>query len=91
MEEMMDDMLGDIDDDEEIEVEADAEVDKILYDLTDGKLGLAGAVGTGLPVSCYYRISMDEFASFAVKEQHIQDDETDRVEQYRQQLNGLLS
>lgn len=51
MEEMMDDMLGDMDDDEELEEEADAEVDKILYDLTDGKLGLAGSVGTGLPVS----------------------------------------
>lgn len=37
----MDDTLA-LDEDEEIEEEADAEVDKVLYDLTNGKLGLAG-------------------------------------------------
>lgn len=50
----MDDMLEDVlemDDDEELEEEADAEVDKVLFDLTDGKLGQAGSVQTELPVS----------------------------------------
>ena len=51
MDEMMEDML-DAEEDEELEQEADAEVDKILFDLTNGKLGQAGTVGTELPV-CY--------------------------------------
>ena len=51
MDEMMEDML-DAEEDEEIEQEADAEVDKILFDLTNGKLGQAGTVGTELPVCC---------------------------------------
>ena len=38
-------------DDEELEEEADAEVDKVLFELTDGKLGQAGKVGGELPVS----------------------------------------
>ena len=46
----MEDTL-DMDEDEELEEEADAEVDKVLFELTDGKLGLAGSVATGLPVS----------------------------------------
>jgi charged multivesicular body protein 3 len=50
MDEMMQDTLEAMDE-EDIEEEADAEVDKVLYDLTDGKLGQAGKVGTELPVS----------------------------------------
>lgn len=38
-------------DDEDLEEEADEEVDKVLYELTDGKLGQAGKVGGELPVS----------------------------------------
>ena len=53
---MMDDTLA-MDEDEEIEEEADAEVDKVLFDLTNGKLGLAGPAETAPPVSyllfCY--------------------------------------
>jgi hypothetical protein len=49
MEEMLEDTL-EMDDDEELEEEADAEVDKVLFELTNGKLGEAGSVGTGLPV-----------------------------------------
>ncbi|KAG5638206.1 hypothetical protein H0H81_001303 [Sphagnurus paluster] len=71
LEEMLEDTL-EMDDDEELEEEADAEVDKVLYELTDGKLGEAGAVGTGLPT--------------------VDEDETEKsMEQYRQQLNVLLS
>ena len=50
MEEMLDDTL-EMDDDEELEEEADEEVDKVLFDLTNGKLGQAGTVQTELPVS----------------------------------------
>lgn len=46
---MMDDTLA-MDEDEEIEEEADAEVDKVLFDLTNGKLGQAGTVQKELPV-----------------------------------------
>lgn len=45
MEETMDGL-----DDEELEEEADEEVDKVLFELTDGKLGQAGRVGGELPV-----------------------------------------
>ena len=50
MEEMLDDTLETVDDDEELEEEADAEVDKVLFELTDGQLGKLGAVGSELPV-----------------------------------------
>lgn len=49
MEEMMEDTLA-MDEDDEIEEEADAEIEKVLFDLTDGKLGQAGAAKTDLPV-----------------------------------------
>lgn len=51
MEEMMEESLDSVNDDEELEQEADAEVDKVLFELTDGKLGQAGKVGAELPVS----------------------------------------
>ena len=51
---MMDDTLA-MEDDEEVEEEADAEVDKVLFDLTNGKLGQAGTVQSELPV----RLSTD--------------------------------
>ncbi|KAL4241968.1 Snf7 family protein [Abortiporus biennis] len=75
LEEMMDDTLA-LDEDEEIEEEADAEVDKVLFDLTNGKLGQAGAVRTELPTA----------------EEKLEDEETERaMEQYRRELSGLLS
>ncbi|KAJ4478170.1 vacuolar sorting protein Vps24 [Lentinula aciculospora] len=75
LEEMMEDTLA-MDDDEELEEEADEEVDKVLFQLTDGKLGQAGAVSTELPSV----------------EQSLEDEEIERnLEKYRQQLNGILS
>ncbi|KAF5390635.1 hypothetical protein D9757_002754 [Collybiopsis confluens] len=75
LEEMMEDTL-DMDDDEELEEEADQEVDKVLFQLTDGKLGQAGSVSSELP-------PMD---------QSLEDEETERnLERYREQLNGILS
>ena len=50
MDEMMDDML-EMDEDDEVEEEADAEVEKVLFEITDGKLGAAGSVQSELPVS----------------------------------------
>ena len=47
---MLEDTL-EMDEEEEIEEEADAEVDKVLFELTNGKLGQAGTVGEELPVS----------------------------------------
>jgi hypothetical protein len=48
--EMIDDTL-EMDEDSELEDEADEEVDKVLYELTDGKLGQAGTVvDSALPV-----------------------------------------
>jgi hypothetical protein len=47
---MIDDTL-EMDEDSELEDEADEEVDKVLYELTDGKLGQAGTVvDSALPV-----------------------------------------
>ncbi|KAJ7904570.1 vacuolar sorting protein Vps24 [Mycena olivaceomarginata] len=75
MEEMLSDTL-DMDEDEELQEEADEEVDKVLAELTDGKLGLAGSAGTELP-------SLQD---------KLEEEETERtMEKYRQQLNGLLS
>ena len=51
MEEMLDDVM-EMEDDEELEEEADAEVEKVLFEITDGKLGAAGTVKDELPVSC---------------------------------------
>ncbi|KAG8902429.1 Vacuolar protein-sorting-associated protein 24 [Tulasnella sp. 403] len=49
MEEMLEDTLDMVDDDEELEEEADAEVEAVLYGITEGKLGKAGKVGQDLP------------------------------------------
>src|SRR5258706_2418260 len=49
MEEMMDDTIEGIDEDEELEEAAEEEVERVLYEITDGKLGVAGA-GKELPV-----------------------------------------
>ncbi len=91
LEEMLEDTL-DMDEDEEIEDEADAEVDKVLYELTEGKLGLASTTA-GLPVSLH-RCCAKHTLSFRLQvlEDQLEDEETERnMEKYRQQLNGLLS
>ncbi|KAG8850031.1 Vacuolar protein-sorting-associated protein 24 [Serendipita sp. 411] len=48
MEEMLEDTLEGLDEDPELEEEAEEEVDRVLYEITDGKLGVAGA-GKELP------------------------------------------
>ncbi|KAJ7047315.1 vacuolar sorting protein VPS24 [Mycena alexandri] len=75
MEDMLEETL-DLEEDDELLDEADAEVDKVLAELTDGKLGMAGSVGTELPSL----------------QNKLEEEETERtMEKYRQQLNGLLS
>lgn len=92
MEEMLEDTL-DMDEDEELEDEADAEVDKVLFELTNGKLGEAGSVGTELPVSSRrYIKSLVCLCEIQTSENQLEDEETNRnMEKYREQLNGLLS
>lgn len=52
MEEMIDDTLEDLDEeDEELTEEADLEIEKVLFELTDGKLGQLGSAGKDLPVT----------------------------------------
>lgn len=90
MEEMLEDTL-DMDEDEELTEEADAEVDKVLFQLTNGKLGEAGSVEADLPVSVYSDPTSytDHTQTLGSKED---EEETERnMEKYRQQLNGLLS
>ncbi|CAK5275543.1 unnamed protein product [Mycena citricolor] len=74
MEDMLEDVI-DMDEDEELEEEADAEVDKVLAELTDGKLGMAGSVG--------------QLPSLQNKLEDEESERT--MEKYREQLNGLLS
>jgi len=50
MEEMLDEAMV-VEEDEGVEEEADEEVDKVLFELTNGKLGQAGTVDTQIPVS----------------------------------------
>ncbi|XP_062571363.1 charged multivesicular body protein 3-like [Saccostrea cucullata] len=51
LEEMLEDTMETLDDDDELEEEADSEVEKVLYELTAGELGKApAAVADTLPV-----------------------------------------
>ncbi|TFY68704.1 hypothetical protein EVJ58_g854 [Rhodofomes roseus] len=91
MEEMLDDTL-EMEDDEELEEEADEEVDKVLFDLTNGKLGQAGTVQTEVPVRVFPSNPCDTTDSVQSAQEQVDEEETERaLEQYRQQLNGLLS
>jgi len=89
MEEMLEDTL-DMDEDEELEHEADAEVDQVLFELTNGKLGEAGSISTELPVRTTIISSIFARGSRNPKsiQDKLEDEETDRnMEKYREQLN----
>ncbi|KDQ12727.1 hypothetical protein BOTBODRAFT_67194 [Botryobasidium botryosum FD-172 SS1] len=75
MEEMLEDTL-EVLDDEELEEEADEEVDKVLWELTAGQLGKVGSVGQELP-------NVQE-----AEQEQVHDREMERM---RQQLDGLLN
>ena len=77
MAEMVDETFEGLDaEDEELEDEAEGEVEKVLWEITDGKLGTAGKVGNStLP-------------SQAVAEDPEEEAETQRIQA---ELNSLLS
>jgi charged multivesicular body protein 3 len=89
MEEMLDDTLEGLDEDEELEEEAEAEVDRVLYEITDGKLGVAGA-GKELPVRWIYPIISSAYTwqTLTDEQEEINDQEMARMQA---QLNSLLS
>jgi len=72
--EMVEETLEGIDEDECLEEEADAEVEKVLFEITDGKLGQVGRVSTALPTT----------------EQPVREDEEEEHERMQAQLNELL-
>jgi len=76
MEEMIDETLEAVDDDEELEEEADEEVEKVLFQLTDGKLGQAGTVRTELPT---------------LEDKQQEEREEQDMARMREQLDGLLN
>lgn len=84
----MDDTLATMDDEEELEEEADAEVDKVLFDITDGKLGQAGAVGADLPVR--FPCCFEWYCTQAMQAME-DEEEAQELERTRQRLNALLS
>lgn len=90
---MLEDTMEMNEDDEEIEEEADAEVEQVLFELTNGKLGIAGSVSTELPVSSMPRnMLMDYLTVIKGAESEVSNAEAERkMEEYRAQLDGLLS
>jgi charged multivesicular body protein 3 len=94
MEEMLEDTL-EMDDDEELEEEADAEVDKVLFELTNGKLGQAGTINNELPVGFYRLLVRDPLSDLnslqSVEDKQLEEETERNIEKYREQLNGILS
>lgn len=78
MSEMVEDAIDTLDEDEEeLEEEADAEVQNVLFNITDGKLGQMGSVGSKLP----HATPISEPAH---------ENDLEDVERMQAQLNGLL-
>jgi charged multivesicular body protein 3 len=94
MEEMMEDTLDSVNEDDELEAEADEEVDKVLYELTDGKLGQAGRVGGELPVRGYLPTGLFMLCVIVADQQAQKVDEEEdeaETERMRKQMEELLS
>jgi charged multivesicular body protein 3 len=93
MEDMLEDTL-DMDEDEDIAEEADAEVDKVLFELTNGKAWSGRRCGdrtAGKSTNTCVCIAMSSKYSQSLQNT-LEDEETEKtMEQYRQQLDGLLS
>lgn len=91
MEEMLDDIV-DVEEDEDLEDEANEEVDRVLFDLTDGKLGQAGSVGE-LPVGVMLQyLCIMTNLWLQTLETPVQEADVDKeMEGYRKRLDGLLS
>lgn len=96
----MEETLDAVNDDDELEQEADEEVDKVLYELTDGKLGQAGRVGGELPVRvviCLDRLESQQSVCGSFTDGPLQagqeeesEDEAE-VERMRKEMQQLLS
>lgn len=78
LEEMIDETMESLEDSEEIEEEAKQEVDKVLWELTDGKLGEAPSVPTTTP---------NAPATSKVQD----DDEEEDLEEMKNRLEALRS
>ena len=75
-------------DDEELEEEADAEVDKVLFELTDGKLGQAGKVGGELPVrNLPHMLDAGAYAQAQPEEEESEEE----LQKMRREMADLLS
>lgn len=95
LEEMMDDTLEMMDDDDELEEEAEEEVERVLFEITDGKLGVAGA-GKELPVRILRDLSPPALTMRCVYPQTLTDPELEarnerEMARMQEQLNSLLS
>ncbi|KAG5671670.1 hypothetical protein PVAND_001858 [Polypedilum vanderplanki] len=80
LEEMIEETMESLEDSEEIEEEAQGEVDKVLWELTDGKLGEAPAVPISTP--------NEPAASTAVQDD---EDEEEELEDMKSRLEALRS
>ena len=85
MEEMMEETLDAVDD-EGIEEEADAEVDKVLFELTDGKLGQAGKVGAELPVR-----SNPLCGSWLTRQKEEEEESEAEIQRMQREMQDLLT
>lgn len=80
LEEMIEETMESLEDSEEIEEEAAGEVDKILWELTDGKLGEAPAVPSAAP-------SVEPASTSKVNDQEEEED----LEDMKNRLEALRS
>lgn len=77
LEEMIEETMESLEDTEEIEEEAKGEVDKVLWELTDGKLGEAPSVPIATPTN--------------PAESRVQEDDEGELDEMRTRLEALKS
>lgn len=80
LEEMIEETMESLEDSEEIEEEAQGEVDKVLWELTDGKLGEAPAVP-----------SLEPASSEPASTSKVDEDEEEDLEDMKNRLEALRS
>ncbi len=86
----MEETLDSVDDDE-LEEEADTEVDKVLYELTDGKLGQVGKVGGELPVSFSTHSECGKLMRINVQAEKEDPEEIEEMQRMQREMQDLLS
>lgn len=88
----MEESLDALDEDQdELEAEADAEVDAVLFEITDGKLGQAGRATSKIPVRSArsHHVPADSSAQEAATAQELADEDAEN-ERMQAQLDSLL-